>query len=216
MTIAHATEPSPRPLPEPDFMLRARVTMAQGDVRRSLAAGAARSQPPDDPWRQSRLMDSAIAGLSAHITAMRSTLYPAARRALPHDGAQLVAYHQGQRDIEYLMRSLHQTLHGDARAAGRSAATLYRMLSTAFEAYAEREAGLLATLQQVSTFEQQRTLMRDIKTALAGAPTRPHPYLLRALSAARPVSRVVARWDDLLDEVHGRSTHRGTTRHPVR
>jgi plasmid stabilization system protein ParE len=215
MTITHATEPGSRLLPEPDLILKARVAMAQADVRRSLAAVTDPSQPPADPWRRARLLDSAIAGLSAHVTAMRSTLHPAARRALPDSRAQIAAYLQAQRRIEHLMRSLHQALHGDARAAGRSTATLYSMLSTAFEAYAEREASLLAALQQVSTLEQQRTLMRDIKTALAGAPTRPHPYLPRALSTARPVSRAVAMWDDMLDEVHGRSTHRGTG-HPLR
>jgi hypothetical protein len=208
---ASMTAPAPEPggdrrLPVPDFMLTARVTMAHGSVRRSIAAVVDGPVRADDPWRQSRLLDLAIARLSAHIAAMRTTLYPAARRLLRRN--QLAAYHQAGRDIEHLMRTLHQIIHGDGRAAGRSAASLYPALSTAFDAYATREARLLATLQQVSTFDEQRTLMRNLRTALAGAPTRPHPYLPRVLSTARPVTRVVATWDGLLDEVHGRSTHR--------
>jgi hypothetical protein len=217
MTVVQVTEPrSDRPLPVPDFMLKARLTLAHREIRRSLAAVAAQMDSPDHPWRRSRLLDFAIAQLSAHIAAMRATLYPAARRALPDSRAQVAAYRQAQRGTEQLMLSLHQVLHGDARAPRVSRTASYRMLSTTFEAHAEREVNLLATLQQVNTFEQQRALMRNIKVALAGAPTRPHPYLPRALGRARPVSRVVAKWDGLLDEVQGRSTHRGNAAHPVR
>ncbi|MCW2919686.1 MAG: hypothetical protein JWN52_7754 [Actinomycetia bacterium] len=198
------------PLPAPNVILTAVVVRAHTSVRRSLTDATAQPQPPDDPWRQTRLLDFAIATLSGHIAAMRTTVHPLAGQALPRGRAQVTAYHQAQRDLEHLMWSLHQVLHGDARAPRQSAATLHRTLSTAFDAYAEHEAMLLTKLQQVTTHRQQQTLMRNIKAALTGAPTRPHPHIPRSLGTVRPISRIIALWDGLLDEVHGRSTPGGT------
>ncbi|MCW2886456.1 MAG: hypothetical protein JWL58_3318 [Streptosporangiaceae bacterium] len=210
MTVDPTVEPRRTgPLPAPNVILTAVVTRAHANVRRSLNA-TAQPQPQDDPWRQTRLLDFAIATLSGHIAAMRTTVHPLAGQALPHGRAQVTAYHQVQRDLEHLMWSLHQVLHGDARAPRRSAASLYRTLSTTFDTYAEHEAMLLTRLQQVTTHRQQQSLMRDIKAALTGAPTRPHPHIPRSLGRARPVTRIIALWDGLLDEVHGRSTPGGT------
>jgi hypothetical protein len=213
MTVDHTLEPrGAGPLPAPNVILTAVVTTAHANVRRSLTGATARPQPPDDPWLRTRLLDLAIATLSGHIAAMRTTVHPLARQALPRGRAQVTAYHQAQRDLEHLMWSLHQVLHGDARAPRQSAATLHRTLSAAFDAYAEHEAMLLTRIQEVTTHRQQQTLMRNIKTALAGAPTRPHPYIPRSLGTARTITRIIARWDGLLDEVHGRSTPGGTGR----
>ena len=164
----------------------------------------------DDPGTNSLV---AVSWLAAHLAAAEECVYGPARRRLP-DGAALVHEQvRVDRRLHEALWRLDRRLTGDVHHAHRDVAELERAVRSRLEEHAEREHGLLEQLLAVLDVEERADLGRRLATALAHAPTRPHPHSPHPLWAGGVLHRLEAMADRLRDLMDGRDV---PTPHEVR
>jgi hypothetical protein len=146
----------------------------------------------------------AIARLSAHLAAMRETVYPAARRQPGRTRQVLVTYLNRARDLEWALRLLECSLTGEAVATGLDANAVYTRFRHYLGRYAPAEGALVALLgERLPACDRDQVAARYRK-ALAHAPTRPHPRRPHTGGAYRFKFRLHGFWDRLLDTADAR------------
>jgi hypothetical protein len=148
--------------------------------------------------------DKAIARLSAHLAAMRQTVYPAARRRPGPARPVLVTYLASARELDWALRLLQCSLTGDAFASHLDAGAVGARLRHCLGRYAAAEGALVALLdERLPTGDRDQVAAR-YRSALAHAPTRPHPRRPHTGAAYHVRFWLHGFWDRLLDTADNR------------
>lgn len=146
----------------------------------------------------------AIARLSAHLAAMRQTVYPAARRQLGPARQVLVTYLDSARELDWALRLLHCSLTGEAIAIRLDANPIYARFQHCLGCYASAEGALVAQLHERLPACDRDQVAARYRKALAHAPTRPHPRRPHTGAAYHLRFRLHGFWDRLLDTTDAR------------
>jgi hypothetical protein len=157
---------TPTTIQQPDRDLRTVLSHAETEAQRLL--GSTGAAPLD-----------AVVWLSAHLAAIDHAVYPVVRRVLP-SGRALVAEHRAiDARLAHKLRAAESHHSGDVLAAGHNPSRLTEDLRTLVAEHAAAEAQLVARLVDALTDDAQTALATAYESALAHAPTRPHPHLHR-------------------------------------
>lgn len=149
----------------------------------------------------------AIARLSAHLAAMRETVYPVARRQPGRTRRVRVTYLDSARELDWALRLLEWCLSGEAFASRLDANALYTRFRHYLGRYASAEAALVALLDERLPAGDRDQIAARYRKALAHAPTRPHPRRPHTGAAYHVRFRLHGFFDRLLD---GADTRPGT------
>jgi hypothetical protein len=151
---------------QPARDLRAVLTYAETEAQRLL--GSTGAAPLD-----------AVVWLSAHLAAVDHAVYPVVRRALP-GGRALVAQHRAIASrLAHTLRTAESHHSGDVLAAGHNPSQLTDDLRSLVAEHVAAEAELVERLVEALADDAQAALATAYESALAHAPTRPHPHLHR-------------------------------------
>lgn len=138
---------------------------------------------------------AAIAWCSAHLVAADCVLYPAARRHVP-DGRLRVQHARAvDRQLQHALFRLDRRLTGDSHR-GEVLSSLADDVWEKLWAHTGAEHGLVEDLMVALSPSQQQDLTNRLASAMASAPTRPHPYTRHT-----PLSGLVARIDACVDRI---------------
>jgi hypothetical protein len=157
------------------------------------------SEDPDDADHL------AIARLSAHLAAMRETVYPAARRQPGPARQVLLTYLGSARELDWALRLLHCNLTGEAFASHLDANAVYTRFRHYLGRYAPAEGALVALLDERLPACDRDQVAAQYRKALARAPTRPHPRRPHTGAAYHFRFRLHRFWDRLLDTADARA-----------
>jgi Hemerythrin HHE cation binding domain len=195
--------------------LRDRIVAAHDDVGR-LVDATAQEKGPDltDPRNGSRVFDTAVAAISAHVSAMMTVLYPAMRRSLPDSHGDLRKLERDAREMASVMRGMEQHLNGDTNRPSESISELRADLEALFETHKRTEEALLARLESVWSADERKEWTTKFENAMRHAPTRPHPHLPRSHALLTPAVGLSARWDHILDTLDARAVAGRPVRQP--
>ncbi len=141
-----------------------------------------------------------VAWLSAHIAAFNHAVYPTVRRRIP-DGSELIA--ADRVIVNKLARSLRimERRHsGDILAAGLSSERLTARLTDLVRTHQAVQGRILDQLEKCLDADDVSDLADAYESALAHAPSRPHPHFARG----GLMFRLDALRDRLLDTMDGR------------
>jgi hypothetical protein len=171
--------------------LQAAVTEPHDRVREAL----------EDPARG---RSAAIAWCSAHLFAVDRVLYPAACRHLPGGRREVRAARAVDHRLQQALCRLDRQLMGDTQLAHVPVAALVEPVSEMLQAHREVEGRLVERLHAELGPDDQHELARRLSTALASAPTRPHPHTRHT-----PLAPVVGWVDALVDRARDAMDNRG-------
>jgi SAM-dependent methyltransferase len=143
------------------------LTISIGATHRAVAAVLDSEKPDAD--------HIAIARLSAHLAAMRHTVYPVARRQPGPARQVLVTYLDSARELDWALRLLHCNLTGEAFAVRHDPNAAYARFQHYLGCYASAEGALVALLDERLPARGRDQIAARYRKALAHAPTRPHP-----------------------------------------
>jgi hypothetical protein len=146
----------------------------------------------------------AVARLSGHLAVMQRTVYPAARRRPGADLHLLRDCRAHARETGWALRLLHGHLAGETIAAGREPEAVHGWLHQCLAGYRPAERALVAWMEERLSAGEHEHLARVYRSALARAPTRPHPRGPHAGWPGRFAFRLHAFWDGVLDGVESR------------
>jgi hypothetical protein len=175
------------PAAQPDHTLRSVVTHAEAEAQRLLqTVGTA---PLD-----------VVAWLSAHLAALERAVYPVVRHELP-DGQQVIAQHREiATRLTRTLRAIERRHSGDVLASGLSSERLFGNLQDLVNEHHIAESTLVDRLGASMSEADQVDLIAAYQSALAHAPTRPHPHLSRG----GLMFRLDGLRDRILDAMDGR------------
>jgi hypothetical protein len=192
-----------------------RVTAAHRDVGQLLDASRLVTDTDlDDPRRGGRVFDALVAAASAHLSAMRTVLYPRIRRSLPDAREDVRRLERGAREMASVMRAMEQHLGGDVHRPGESMHELHADLDTLLGDHVRTEEELVRRLEAAWSDDERRHWASKIESSMRHAPTRPHPHLPRSPFLLTPAVGVTARWDHLLDTLDARAVAGRPVRQP--
>jgi hypothetical protein len=146
----------------------------------------------------------AVVRLSGHLAAMQRTVYPAARRQLGADLNLLRQCRAHARETGWALRLLHCHLAGDGAAGGRKPEHVHGWLEQCLAGYRPAERALVAWMEERLTAGERELLALGYRTALARAPTRPHPRGPHTGWPGGLAFRLHAFWDRVLDGIDSR------------
>ena len=146
----------------------------------------------------------AIARLSAHLAALRETVYPVARRQPGPARQVLVTYLDSARELEWALRLLECSLTGEVFASYLDAGAVYTRFQHYLGRYATAEGALVALLDERLPACDRDQIAARYSKALAHAPTRPHPRRPHTGAAYHVRFRLHGFWDRLLDTADAR------------
>jgi hypothetical protein len=168
---------------------------------RSLISVVARAE--DEVQRLFETADApldVVSWLSAHLAAVDHAIYPAVRRELP-DGRQLVADHREIANrLTRTLRVVERHHSGDVLASGLNADRLFGNLRSLVDEHHLAETELVTRLAGSLSAPAEASLIKAYESALAHAPTRPHPHLNRG----GLIFRIDGLRDRILDAMDGR------------
>lgn len=145
-----------------------------------------------------------IARLSAHLAAMRQTVYPVARRQPVPARQLLVTYLHSARELDWALRLLHWHLTGEAFASRLDPAAVCTRFQHDLGCYTSAERALLALLDERLPGGDRDQVAARYRKALAHAPTRPHPRRPHTGTAYQVRFWLHGLWDRLLDTTDAR------------
>jgi hypothetical protein len=146
----------------------------------------------------------AIARLSAHLAAMRQTVYPVARRQPDPARQVLTTYLDSARELDWALRLLHCSLTGEAFAIRLDPNAVCTRFQHCMGCYASAEGALVALLDERLPACDRDQIAARYRKALTHAPTRPHPRRPHTGAAYHVKFRLHGFWDRLLDTVDAR------------
>jgi hypothetical protein len=167
--------------------LRTVLTRAHEEATRLLATPD--SQPLD-----------VVAWLSAHIAAFDHAVYPTVRRRLAKGGELIAADRVVVSKLARSLRIMERRHSGDVLASGLSSERLHARISDLVRTHQAVQSRIVEQLEEALDSEAVTKLARAYETALAHAPTRPHPHFARG----GLMFRLDAMRDRLLDTMDGR------------
>jgi hypothetical protein len=141
-----------------------------------------------------------VSWLSAHLAALDLAVFPVARESLP-DGAEIVSRHREiAARLTRTLRVVERHHSGDVLASGLNADRMIDNLRELVDEHVKAQAQLVERLVQTLDDAARTELIAAYETALAHAPTRPHPHLHRG----GLMFRLDALRDRVLDAMDGR------------
>lgn len=158
-----------------------------------------------EPDMDHQIAYQAIARLSGHLAAMWRTVYPSAVGQHGAGGQLRAACLSRARKAEWALRQFDCRLSGDAVAAGLSVTAVSTALSQHLDGYWPAERALIAWVEGQHATDGGEKLVREYRSALTRAPTRPHPRCPRSGPLRLIAFWLHARWDRLLDTLDSRA-----------
>lgn len=170
-----------------DGDLRTALTRAHSEAAKLLAA-------PDGPPLD------IVAWLSAHIAAFDHAVYPTVRRRLPKGGELVAADRVVVNKLARSLRIMERRHSGDVLASGLSTERLNARISDLLRTHQSVQSRIVDQLEETLDGEAVKNLAASYESALAHAPTRPHPHFARG----GLMFRLDALRDRILDTMDGR------------
>jgi len=156
----------------------------------------------------SRLLESAdgppldiVAWLSAHIAAFDHAVYPTVRRRIPKGGELIAADRVVVNKLARSLRIMERRHSGDVLASGLSTERLNARIADLVRTHQAVQARIVDQLEDTLDSESVNKLAEEYRSALAHAPTRPHPHFARG----GLMFRLDALRDRILDTMDGRN-----------
>lgn len=146
----------------------------------------------------------AVAWLSAHLAAVDRVLYPLARQLAPDGRAAVRDLCAIDRRLQHVLWRLDRRSTGDMHVAQVPLRPEVDRLRTRLAEHAAAEGALLAGMIDGLSPAGKDDLARRLATAMAHAPTRPHPYLPHVRFGADVLFHVDALVDHLRDALDAR------------
>jgi hypothetical protein len=140
-----------------------------------------------------------VVWMSAHIAAFEHAVYPIVRRQVPRGEMLVAADRKVAARIARTLRMLERRHSGDVLATRLSADRLAERLSALVAEHRRVLARILDGIEQSMDDDAMHALAVKYETALAHAPTRPHPHVRAGL-----MFRLDALRDRILDTMDGR------------
>jgi hypothetical protein len=141
----------------------------------------------------------AVVWLSGHIAAFEHAVYPVVKRTTPNGSALVDEDREIVEPLAKTLRMLERRHSGDVLAGGLSSERLSDRLVELIKQHREVQRRIVDALEASLDDSAMRQLVESYETALAHAPTRPHPHLHAGL-----MFRLDALWDRILDTMDGR------------
>jgi hypothetical protein len=147
----------------------------------------------------------AVSWLAAHLAAVETVVEPLLRRWAASSPAELRHQHRLDRRLQRELRVLEQALAGDYLAAGANVAQCRERVIASLTLHAAHERQLVLRLARALGAEMTADAASRYDTALASAPTRPHPHLPHTFPLVSGVMwRAAGARDHVLDVMDGR------------
>ncbi|WP_250284839.1 hemerythrin domain-containing protein [Frankia sp. CiP1_Cm_nod2] len=201
---------------QPTASLLRLVRAAHGHVDDLVALTFSAVAAPGDPRRPLRAADTAVAAISAHMYAVQTAVYPAARRHLPPEGqARATGLRLVARETESVTRGISQHIQGDVHRPNESMRTLCERLAELAERHVALEEPMLAELDEALSEQERRRAVAMFERSVRRAPTRSHPHLPRTTGIGGLMLRAAGSWDHVLDAMDARVAAETPPRAPV-
>jgi hypothetical protein len=140
-----------------------------------------------------------VVWMSAHIAAFEHAVYPTVRRQVPNGDALVAADRKVVERIARTLRMLERRHSGDVLATRLSADRLAERLGSLVAEHRQVLARILDGIESSLDDEAMQALAAKYESALAHAPTRPHPHVRTGV-----MFRLDALRDRILDTMDGR------------
>jgi hypothetical protein len=146
-----------------------------------------------------------IARLSAHLAAMRRSVYPSAAGQSGRERRLRAECLSRARAVEWTLRLLECRLSGDVAVARVSVPEVSAVLAWHLDGYWPAELALVAAVEDRSAVEDMEKLARHYQRVLTRGPTRPHPRCPRSGTRGLVALWLHSRWDRVLDTMDSRA-----------
>jgi hypothetical protein len=209
--------PAPTGAQEPKApeTLVATVGPVHRDAARLAAWIGAGAPLQSDPRQVHRAGDVAVAAMCRHLATMERVVYPDVLAVLPGADGAVARLRLGARQMQVVMRGVEQIVQGDTHASGTAAAQVRGEFAAAISQHGRIEEDLLREYDQTAAAWRRERLAAEYERMLPHAQSRPHPYLFgRGPFAGRLGSRLLGRWDGVLDTMDAREVPWAPVREP--
>jgi hypothetical protein len=136
----------------------------------------------------------AVAWLSAHLAACDCVLHAAVRKALPAGRRRVRELRDGDHLLQQALCRLDRRLTGDVHLAGVPLQEFVDDVRDRLADHVAREGRAVDELTTRLSPDDQRALAQRLGSAMAAAPTRPHPH-----TPHTPMAALVAHVDAFVD-----------------